>query len=195
MRLFTSHDFDRDVIYMDTDSIKYTGYYDWIFEEYNKGIVVKYKQTIKRYPELTLDDFMPEDRKGIKHPIGFFELDEEMIEFCTHGAKKYAFRDTEGKLHITVSGVSKNGVSALNDDIRNFKKNFKWGYSTSGKLMHTYIEDQDDITFKDIDGNTYTSHQRHSVVLQPTSYTLGLSDFYELLMKWFDNGKMMRYLP
>ena len=200
MRLFTdctSHEsnFDRDVIYMDTDSMKYTGEYDWIFEEYNNSMIEKYKQTIKRYPELTLDDFMPEDRKGIKHPIGFFELDEEMCEFCTHGAKKYCFRDMEGELHITVSGVSKKGVVALNNDINNFKKDFKWGYSTSGKLMHTYIENQPDITFTDIDGNEYTSHQRHSVVLQPTSYTLGLSDFYELLVKWFNKGKMMRYTP
>ena len=175
--------------------MKYTGDYDWIFEVYNNSMIEKYKQTIKRFPELTLDDFMPEDRNGIKHPIGFFELDEEMCEFCTHGAKKYCFRDMEGELHITVSGVSKKGVIALNNDINNFKKDFKWGYSTSGKLMHTYIENQPDITFTDIDGNVYTSHQRHSVVLQPTSYTLGLSDFYELLVKWFNKGKMRRYTP
>ena len=205
MRLFTdcshiegpSDNFDRDSIYMDTDSIKYTGDYEWIFEEYNNELYKKYEKVVAEFPdELTIDMFMPEDRKGVKHPIGYFEDDGEYIEFITHGAKKYCYRSAEdGELHITVSGVSKKGVSALNDDIRNFRKDFKWGYSDSGKLMHTYIEDQDNITFTDVQGNVYTSHQKYSVVLQPTSYTLGITDFYEMLVRLFELGKMRRYEP
>ena len=61
--------------------------------------------------------------------------------------------------------------------------------------MHTYIEDQDDITFTDVQGNVYTSHQKYSVVLQPTSYTLGITDFYEMLVRLFELGKMRRYEP
>lgn len=195
MRIFSSHDFDRDMIYCDTDSLKYTGDYDYIFEEYNKEVYNKYCKIVREFPtELKISDFMPKDRKGKAHPIGYFEDDGEYTEFITHGAKKYCYRSAEdGELHITVSGVSKKGVSALNNDIRNFKKDFKWGYSDSGKLTHDYVEEQSDVTFKDIDGNIYTSHQRHAVILYPATYTLGITGFYEMLIEYFNLGKMRNY--
>lgn len=195
MRIFSSHDFDRDMIYCDTDSLKYTGDYDYIFEEYNKEVYNKYCKIVREFPtELKISDFMPKDRKGKAHPIGYFEDDGEYTEFITHGAKKYCYRSAEdGELHITVSGVSKKGVSALNNDIRNFKKDFKWGYSESGKLTHDYVEEQSDVTFKDIDGNIYTSHQRHAVILYPATYTLGITGFYEMLIEYFNLGKMRNY--
>jgi hypothetical protein len=187
--VLSDHEFDRAVIYMDTDSIKYDGDFEYIFEEYNKNMVEKYKKVIEYYPEFTLEDFMPEDRNGVKHPIGFFEDDGEYTEFITHGAKKYCYRSKEdGELHITVSGVSKKGVKALNNDISNFTKDFKWGYSTSGKLIHRYFDEQPDITFTDCQGHVYTSHQRHSVVLYPTSYTLGITEMYERLVKQYEKG-------
>lgn len=195
MRVFSSHEFDKAVIYMDTDSCKYTGNFDYIFEDYNNQMIEKYKKVIEYYPEISIEDFMPEDRKGVKHPIGFFEFDGEYSEFITHGAKKYAYRNaSDNTLHITVSGVSKKGVSALYNDIHNFTKNFRWGYSESGKLMHTYIDNQDPVTFTDKDGNIYTTHNKHAVVLQPTSYTLGLTPYYEMLIYYFQLGSMRRFI-
>ena len=144
-------------------------------------MILKYKETIKHYPSLTLDDFMPKDVDGNKRPIGFFEDDGEYIEFKTLGAKKYAYRDKKG-LHITVSGVSKSGVSALNDDINNFHKGFKWGYKESGKLTHVYNNDQCEFTFTDYKGNIQRCDQVHGVVLQPTTYTLGITSEYEALI-------------
>ena len=195
MRIFSSPEFDRDMIYCDTDSLKYTGHYDHIFDEYNKSVYNKYCEVVREFPtELKISDFMPKDRKGIAHPIGYYEDDGTYTEFITHGSKKYCYRSAEnGKLHITVSGVSKKGVSALNDDINNFKKDFRWGYRDSGKLTHDYVENQADFTFTDIDGNKYTSHQRHAVILYPATYTLGITGIYELLIEYFRIGKMRRY--
>ena len=48
--------------------------------------------------------------------------------------------------------------------------------------MHYYNDDQPDVTYTDSQGNVYTSHQRHSVVLQPTEYTLGLAAEYKKLL-------------
>ena len=172
---------DKDIIYTDTDSLKYLNNHDDIFEEYNNKMIEKYKATIKHYPSLTLDDFMPVDSKGNKRPIGFYEFDGYYEEFKTLGAKKYAYRDSTG-LHITVSGVSKNGVTALNDDINNFHKGFKWGYEDSGKLTHLYNNEQVPFEFKDYRGQTQVSNQIHGVVLQPTTYTLGLTSEYEALI-------------
>lgn len=196
MRLFNPEypTFDRDVIYMDTDSLKYIGNYDDMFEEYNKSVINKYKEVINYYPELTLDDFMPKDPKGIAHPLGIYEDDGDYTEFITLGAKKYCYRSADdGQLHITVSGVSKSGASALNDDIRNFKKGFVWNYYESGKLTHSYVSAQPDFTFTDIDGNIYTSHQRHAVILQPTTYKLGITDLYEWLMQAYEDDEIKNY--
>ena len=194
MRVLENPDLDRDSIYMDTDSIKYTGNYDYIFEEYNKQLLKKYEAICEYYDELSIDMFIPEDLKGRKHPIGFFEDDGEYSEFCTIGAKKYCYRSVEdGELHITVSGVSKSGVKALDDDITNFKKGFVWGYQTSGKLMHKYVTDQEEFEFTDCQGNKYRSKQRNAVVLYPTTYTLGISDWYEQLIKLFEDRKFIPY--
>ena len=183
-RLISSHDFDRHVIYCDTDSVKYYGEFDYIFEEYNKGVFDKYKTMCKKFSQLNLSDFAPKDRNGIKHPIGIFDYEGEYIEFKTLGAKKYCYRDDTG-LHITVSGVSKNAVVTLNDDINNFKKGLEFDYKQSGKLTHYYMEEQPHINITDDEGNTYHSNIDYGVVLQPTTYTMGVTDVYETLIDYF----------
>lgn len=172
---------DRDVIYCDTDSIKYINDHEEIFRKYNSHVIEKMQRVVNKYPDITMDMFMPEDRKGIKHPINFYEEDGEYEKFIALGAKKYCYIE-DGELHITVSGVSKDGASALNGKIENFKNGFKWGYSDSGKLVHFYNDNQEEFSFIDVDGNEYTCKQKHVVVLQPTSYTLGLTDWYEYLL-------------
>ena len=176
---------------MDTDSLKYKGNYDKLFEDYNKTVYNKYVEMCERFPnDLTIDMFMPEDIKGIKHPIGYYELDGKYSEFKTLGSKKYCYRSVDdGKLHITVSGVSKKAAVYLNDDIKNFTKSMKWGYSESGKLSVTYKTNQEPITFEDIDGNIYTTKNKYAVVLQPTSYTLGITPVYEALIEYYRRGK------
>lgn len=172
---------DKDEIYCDTDSIKYIGEHDDIFEEYNQGVLESYKAVIKHYPEFTLDDFMPVDSKGVKRPIGFFEDDGEYEEFKTLGAKKYCYREN-GKLHITVAGVSKKGVTALKDDINNFHKGFTFGYKESGKLTHFYRSDQIPCEFTDYLGNTNACYTKYGVILQPTTYTIGITPEFETLV-------------
>lgn len=174
---------DRDSIYCDTDSIKYLNNHDSLFQKFNQHIVDKMKKVVDKYPELDIEMFMPKDSKGIKHPIGFFENDGEYPNgFIALGAKKYAYYDEDGELHITVSGVAKSGVKALNNDITKFQNGYKWGYADSGKLVHYYDDDQQPFTFTDCQGNEYHCTQKHVVVLQPTTYTLGLTDWYEYLL-------------
>lgn len=186
---------DKDVIYCDTDSVKFRHreQHQDVFLSYNNMMIDKYRDVIERYDSITLSDFMPSDKKGVLHPIGFFEFDGLYTEFITLGAKKYCYRE-DGELHITVSGVSKKGVKALNDDIRNFKKGFVWDYFTSGKNTHFYREKhlvngeivddtQNDFDFEDVDGNIYHSTFRYSLVLMPTTYKLGITEEYENIIK------------
>ena len=184
LNLIYSHDFDRHTIYADTDSIYFYGDYDYIFEEYNKKIYEKYKKCCKHFSQLKIDDFMPKNKDGVSFPLGYFELDKTMKKYITLGAKKYCYVDMNDKLKITVSGVSNKGASALKD-ITDFKKGFEWGYRDSHKLAHFYNDEQPPATFIDADGNKYTNPYKHGLILQPTTYTLGLTDVYEALIEYY----------
>ena len=181
---------DSDVIYCDTDSIKYVGDHQDIFDEFNKNLIKKYEAVIKRYPSLTMDDFMPEDENGVKRPIGAFEYEGRYQEFVTCGSKKYAFRQN-GELHITVSGVNKvTGVERLHDNIETFLEDgLTFDYHQSGRLIHYYMDSQPHFKFTDIDGNIYESTYNYGIVLQPTTYTMGVTDNYIELMKLYEQER------
>lgn len=164
---------DNKVVYYDTDSIKATEELD--FTDYNKRIIEECKRSAEAN-ELNIEDFSPADSKGVKHQIGIFESEGCAEEFKTLGAKKYCYRK-DGSLHLTVSGVAKSAVDALNDNINNFRDDFIFDYHTAGKNIHHYTE-QMPFTFRDIDGNNYYCTDTYGVVLQPTSYRLGLKADY-----------------
>lgn len=168
---------DADVIYMDTDSIKYKNNHDDIFINYNNNVDLKYKEVIKKYPSIKMEDFKPCDKNGNAHPLGYFEDDGEYEEFLSIGAKKYVAREN-GKLKMTLSGVAKSGVKVLNNDINNFKKGLIFDYDMSGKLTHTYIDNQTPV---EVDG--WKSELKYGIVLNPTTYTLGITELYELLIE------------
>ena len=180
---------DTHMIYSDTDSVKYVEDHQDIFDEYNEKLIDKYKAVIKRYPELTLDDFMPEDENGVKRPIGAYEYEGMYDEFVTCGAKKYAYTE-DGQLHITISGVNKiTGVKRLNN-IKDFLiDDLTFDYSQSGRLIHYYMDSQPDFSFIDIDGNKYTCTLDYGIVLQPTTYTMGVTDNYIELMKFYEKER------
>lgn len=177
-----SHEFDRHVIYCDTDSIKYYGEYDYIFEEYNKKIYEKYEIVCKKLSQLYISDFEPVDKNGVKHPLGIFDYEGKYKKFKTLGAKKYCYVDDNDELHITVSGVSKRGACALKS-IDDFNDGFTWGYHESGKLTHFYNDEQSKVKIIDADGNIYINKYKYGIILQPTTYTLGIDELYQSLFE------------
>ena len=100
---------------------------------------------------LTASGYGPVIHNDREYWLGVAELDGVYTEFKTLGAKRYACRNTDGKLKITVAGVPKIGVQCLDDDINNFKKGLIFSGSVTGKLTHTYIY-ADDI-YMDEKGN------------------------------------------
>lgn len=89
-----------EFIYTDTDSIKHTGIVDW--EPLNQ----------RKIDEATEQEAYADDPKGIRHYMGVFEDEGIYPEFATLGAKKYAYRDSKGSLHITIAGVRKTEGAA-----------------------------------------------------------------------------------
>ena len=176
--------YDKHVIYADTDSIFTDIALD--VSAYNKNI----DERLKKVCDIRGLDFEKtrpySKKKGYKTPLGQLTIEPEWTEFKTLGAKKYCERwKSDGKLHLTISGVSKDAVSLLKDDINNFRDGFVFDKDEPDvhKLMHTYFDSQPDITFPD----GYVSHQRRGVNLRPNGYRLSLDASFDDLAKGIMN--------
>lgn len=173
---------DKNTLYCDTDSIKVFGDYDTkVIDNYNKS-VFKRIENVSKELEIDKNKFMPKDKKGISHPLGVFENDNNYDEFITQGAKKYAYVDSSDKqIHITVAGVPKKGAKALKS-LEDFRDNFIFDYEYTGKNLIVYNDYMQDITITDYQGNVFLSHERYGSTFIPTTYELGKSQEYcELL--------------
>lgn len=183
---------DYDAVYYDTDSIKmlHADMHKEIFELYDK-YVVDQLTAITAYYKLPYDLIEPEDIKGVKHHLGFFDLDGVYTEFRTEGSKRYAYRTEDGILKCTVAGVSTStGKNALHDNIENFRKGLVFDYDTAGKLTSIYNDEQEPVIIEDEQGHKDFYDDSYATVLMPTTYTLNIDNLYERLIEWageFDN--------
>ena len=105
--------------------------------------------------------------------LGVAELDGSYCEFVSVGAKRYACRDINGTLKITVAGVPKAGVNCLNNDIRNFRSGMIFDGETTGKKQHTYFFENE--IYIDEKGN----ERGDSIDLSPASYLLDSVQYFD----------------
>lgn len=93
---------DSDVLYCDTDSIKFVDY------DSHKHFIENYNNEIKKLLEksMIMNGFETErlDPDG-KHFIGIFTYEGKYDKFKTLGAKRYAY-EKDGEFYITVSGLT-----------------------------------------------------------------------------------------
>ncbi|MCQ2088101.1 MAG: hypothetical protein MJZ37_08595 [Bacilli bacterium] len=171
------------VLYCDTDSIFYIGKQD--FSWYDDYIDQKLKEACEE-GGLDFEKTRPTDRHGKQYPLGHFvEESEHITEFRALGAKRYCCRWAEdNKLHLTVSGINKEAVECLNDDIESFKDGvvFDKDHPAVHKLLHTYTKEQPVVVFPD----GYVLHQKYGVNMRPTGYDLEVKDEYKKLLKFMD---------
>lgn len=166
----------ENFVYCDTDSVKYIGMVDWT--AYND---TRIKDSIKSGAVAT-------DPKGSAHYMGVYEPEETMPRFKTLGAKKYAYEDETG-LHITIAGVSKKeGAAELakKGGLDAMQEGFI--FSESGKLEAVY---NDDVNMSyEVDGNMLQITD--NVVLRETTYTLGITNEYNDLIKAAHAYRLLR---
>lgn len=158
-----------DFIYSDTDSIKCIGDYSESFEKLNQ----KY-----RY-----DEFSALDPKGKRHYIGIYEYEESYKRFKTMGAKKYAYEDQDGQLHITISGVNKRLGAQELGTLDRFKEGFI--FRSGGGLAALY-NDVPEVTDVRIQGHRLPITS--NVALFESTYTLGMAMDYKKLILWLMNN-------
>lgn len=120
----------------------------WIYSDTDSGYFINPNHdAINAYNEICKDKLIKAGFGAYKHNgedvwlgITCHEgLKDEYSEYVTLGCKRYCGRSRlDNELHITIAGVPKNGVKALNDDISNFCKGTIFpGYITN-KKTHTY---------------------------------------------------------
>lgn len=179
--------YDKHVMYADTDSIFTDIPID--FTAYNRKVDRKLKKVCEERG-LDYEKTRPFSKKKNRiTALGHMDEEKRIQSFRTLGAKRYVERQIEdGKLHLTISGVPKDAVTLLNDDIENFKDGFIFDKDEEDmhKLMHTYFDEQPDITFPD----GYVSHQRRGVNLRPNSYKLSLNKTFKELMRDIEEETM-----
>lgn len=178
---------DYNVVYCDTDSIKYIDCDSNFFNEYNEKIADRENMRADMLG-ITRDTFIPKDKKGISHRLGIYDDEGVYKKFKTLGAKKYCYINKENKLLMTVSGVRKSAVSQLHN-IDEFKDGTVFDVEHAQKLLMTYIDDMTPIVWNKGHYDEFYSKYQYGICAQPTTYSLGITDDYESILTMVQNKR------
>ena len=150
----------------------------------NNEITNKLKKTCDEL-NIDFDRTRPKTKKGKLKPLGVFDKEDDCSEFITLGAKRYVERRiSDNKLHLTVSGINKEAVELLNDNIENFRDGFNFDKDADcvHKKLATYIINSPIVQYPDGYISTYTK----GINLRRTGYLLSMTDEYKELIKYLD---------
>lgn len=157
-------------LYADTDSVKFVGNYDKQFQKLNKAYMRK--------------EYSAQDRNGKIHYIGIYEKenDRSLQAFATMGAKKYAYEDPDGQLHITISGVDKKEGAAEMGSLENFTEGFI--FRKAGGTESVY---NDDPPMKALKIQNHILPVTSNLYIRNSTYTLSLTYEYKRLLNFLNN--------
>ena len=163
------------IVYCDTDSVKTLGEVD--IQRLNDNLR-KRAESVGAYAD---------DMHGIRHYIGVFEDDGHYQQFITQGAKRYAYIKDDGKMGVTVAGVStqineETGIPFAVEELKTLKR-FKVGmeWVRAGGTMAVY-NDNDDYDYTDPETGK-TVHIGKNVSIIPSTYKMIHSRDYALLLR------------
>lgn len=172
----------RDVVYIDTDSIKFqNAEHIAEFEAWNKELIKQAENNdIPAYVDRT-----EKDKTVNRFYLGTWDNDGNYTRFKTLGAKKYCFEkikkdkktgEEKQIFEITVSGMNKKKGAKAVKSIDNF--NIETTYHDIGRTTSWYNDEQPhNIT---IDGDTFTTASNIGIL--ETTYTLGVTNEYWALI-------------
>ena len=176
----------EDVVYCDTDSIKYKGDHEDIFKKRNAEII-KQAEEAGAYAE-TIDG-------RIKY-LGYWDDDGYYPEFKTLGAKKYVYREYDANknkyvVKSTIAGVSKKAGAKFFNEVG--VDGFKIGETIKDSGHLTAYYNDDDIHTITVNGATFTTAS--NVALIDGNYTIGVTtEYLDLLEKALAKQEDLDYI-
>ena len=184
--LFTGiYAFGNDYIYSDTDSVKainIEAHQEYI-NDYNDKIIFKLERALK-FHGIPPETIRPKTIKGVEKVLGVWDFEGIYSRFKTLGAKRY-MTEKNGELSITVSGVNKSSaVPYIIDKYTQknafdaFSDNLLIPAKATGKMTHTYLDNDMQGLLKDYIGNTYPYYEKSGVHLEGAEYSLSLAQAY-----------------
>ena len=178
-------EFGPDYIYSDTDSIKVlnTSEHAAYIEYYNQKILDKLYHAVD-HNGIDPEAINPETIKGEKKPLGVWDFDGHYKRFKTLGAKRYMVEYDSGKISLTVSGLNKKTcVPYMQDKYKSkifdaFNDDLYVPPEYTGKMTHTYIDDEKTGYLTDYTGIRAEYDELSSVHLENAEYTMSISGEY-----------------
>lgn len=189
-------EFGEDYIYSDTDSIKVQNAKEHLdyFYKYTDNIKRKLK-AVSDYYNIPIEEFSPKTKEGKEKLIGVWDYEGTYRYFKTLGAKRYMVqylnhKTWEDEISLTVSGVNKKkAIPYLIKEYKDFDKifdEFQEGLvipaEETGKLIHTYLDEEFSGTVEDYLGNKAKYDEKTSIHLENSEYNLSIADDYMIII-------------
>ena len=174
-----------DYVYSDTDSIKILNAEDHqeFIAQYNQRITAQIEKALD-FHRIPREMAAPETVEGIKKPLGVWDFDGFYTRFKTLGAKRY-MTETDNGINITVAGINKKhampylyGKYGKRLIFHGFSDRLYVPAAYTGKSTHTYIDQQREGVMIDYLGQPGEYHEKSSIHLEQSDYTLSISREY-----------------
>ena len=194
--------FDEKTIYCDTDSLK------GLLNEDDLKVIDEYNKHVEEIENEAADElglprsmFAPKTEDGEVKRLGIFDRESDAVTMATLGAKRYYTEHmTKNKKtghkymthEVTVAGMPKSAgykkirsASQFLDSDQTF-----FDRSESGKQIAYYNDDQPPIRWRDRDGVWYTSTEKYTCTILPTSYKLEMGSAFIRFLNALNDGTM-----
>lgn len=188
-----------NVLYMDTDSIKYTGDYKQLFWQRNDEIHAENVAAAAHYGH-TAADYAPLDVKDVPHELGLWDYEGQYSHFKTMGAKRYCYIK-DNKLHPVVAGCPVKSMQAYAaaqgvENLDWFMLDIEIDADHAGKLAMTYTPKYDKyVEVTDYTGSTQLQWVGYGVHAKAVGFNMSLhDDYYKFLLGYAisDRAAMVR---
>lgn len=177
--------FGSDYVYSDTDSIKALNldrHTDFI-KNYNHQ-VREQLQRASEFHNIPMEDFEPKTIKGVPKLIGVWEYEGTYEKFKTLGAKRYLVQEN-GDITFTVAGVQKKAMKeymlktyGLEGVFEAFSRNLDIPADSTGKLTHTYIDQEWQGYVIDYQGKPFYYREKSAIHLEPAPFKISMLDAF-----------------
>lgn len=166
-----------DYIYSDTDSVKGLNYekHKHIFEADNETAKAMLQRTCDFY-KIPFEKTCPKTTDGVPKMLGAWDF-EGVCDFKTLGAKRY-MTCKNGKYSITVAGLGKVAIDYICEQggFDYFNNDMYIPSVHTGKLTHTYIDEEQRYLCTDYNGKTAEVVAKCGIHFSDCDFSLKMSD-------------------